>query len=169
MGKYTLILILLLSCRARAAEIVEMTTADGDRAEDKRSSELLLRDERISGPGAARTELNIALQKLQMLRRRKGAVAHEIGMFTNATSQMVSIESEIPGGASAGSLVRPGESTKLEIAPGGRITVSDWSSPQFPKPILFTTIMRIPVRKADDRLHREFRFVVHQHSLEAVH
>jgi hypothetical protein len=78
----------------------------------------------------------------------------------------VCIDSEIPGGGSVGSVIRPNESVNLEIMVGGQVTVSNWSSPEVPKPILFRTTIEIPDRKSNDQSQRQFRIVVHQRKLE---
>src|SRR4051812_24913319 len=64
---------------------------------------------------------------LRSVRRQGISAMVAIGLFVNATSKMVGIDSETPNGGSVGCLLRPHESARLEIMRGGRIAVSDWS------------------------------------------
>lgn len=159
------LLIVLLICQARAGSVAVKPRGTFPTAGDLSKLPLLNSSpERVNIAPSLYTADGQPVPKF--VRRHVRTGLRDMGLFVNATTTTVCVDSEIPGGGSVGSVVRPNESVRLEVMGGGQVTVSNWSSPQVPKPILFMTTLKIPHRRPNDQSHRQFRLVVHERKLE---
>ena len=90
----------------------------------------------------------------------------DIGVFLNATSEGVMVDSELPDGGSAIVEIAPSQTQPVQIIPGGEVTISRSAGLSSSKAKMYTTRLHYPQRKRSEPSERRFRFVVRDHGID---
>jgi hypothetical protein len=111
----------------------------------------------------------IKIKSIRKLYREKRVLwPADIGVFFNATSTEVFVESELFDGGSLGTGIPAKKTGDVKIDSPGVITFKDWSASGFPKAVMFTARVQLPSRQPQEPSERNFHFVIHKNRLEAI-
>ncbi|MGH8094851.1 MAG: hypothetical protein ACREIF_15490 [Chthoniobacterales bacterium] len=112
---------------------------------------------------AGQNPCEIEMIQFRDLRHEKRLLwPEDIGLFFNATSSPVIVDSEIRSGAGSGTLINPHQTGTALIIPSGQLVVYRGADMK----VIFTAKLQYPKRRPEHPSERSFRFVVHKHSLE---